>query len=85
MSEDKNGAVAPGKENPLNQFKNPFGADYELVIENIFNIPSPHMDPANMLVLQQRIINFSKKRTSSRKISPIGPKVGVLKVATLVV
>ncbi len=56
MSEDKNGAVAPGKENPLNQFKNPFGADYELVIENIFNIPSPHMDPANMLVLQQRII-----------------------------
>ena len=32
MSEDKNGAVAPGKENPLKQFKNPFCADYELVI-----------------------------------------------------
>ncbi|WP_304976428.1 asparaginase domain-containing protein, partial [uncultured Ligilactobacillus sp.] len=39
MSEDENGAVAPGKENPLNQFKNPFSSDHELVIENIFNIP----------------------------------------------
>lgn len=56
MSEDETGAVAPGAENPLNQFKNPFDREYELLIENIFNIPSPHMDPKNMLRLRQRIM-----------------------------
>ena len=57
MSEDETGAVAPGAENPLNQFKNPFDREYELLIENIFNIPSPHMDPKNMLRLRQRIMD----------------------------
>lgn len=56
MSEDENGAVAPGKENPLNQFSNFFEGKYELQVENIFNVPSPHMDPTRMLQLQQRII-----------------------------
>lgn len=61
MSEDENGAVAPGAENPLNQFKNPFGSEYELLIENIFNIPSPHMGPAEMLQLKKRIMDAYEK------------------------
>lgn len=61
MSEDENGAVAPGTENPLNHFKNPFGSEYELLIENIFNIPSPHMDPARMLQLKERIMEAHEK------------------------
>lgn len=56
MSEDEHGAVAPGSENPLNQFVNPFTTDLKLITENIFNLPSPHMGPQQMLQLQKRIM-----------------------------
>lgn len=56
MSEDDNGAVSPNASNPLNQFNNPFNQQLELVTEDIFNIPSPHVGPTEMLALEQRIL-----------------------------
>lgn len=55
MSEDENGAVAPGAENPLNKFSEAFTDQLDLVVENPFNLPSPHMSPKEMLSLAQRI------------------------------
>lgn len=56
MSEDEHGSVAPGAENPLNQFANPYAKDLKLITENIFNLPSPHIGPNEMLIIQQRIM-----------------------------
>ncbi len=61
MSEDDNGAVSPNASNPLNQFNNPFDQQLELVTEDIFNIPSPHVGPTEMLALEQRILRLMMK------------------------
>lgn len=55
MNEDASGNVAPNELNPMN------GVDFkldevELVVEDIFNIPSPHVSLQNMLQLKTRII-----------------------------
>lgn len=55
MSEDEHGAVAPEAENPLNKFSEAFTDQLDLVVENPFNLPSPHMSPKEMLSLAQRI------------------------------
>ncbi|KRN88419.1 asparaginase [Ligilactobacillus ceti] len=60
MSEDESGAVAPGSENPLNKFTNPFADNLELITEDIFNVPSPHIGANEMLILQKRILAAEK-------------------------
>ncbi|GGE56047.1 asparaginase [Priestia taiwanensis] len=55
MEEDKNtGAVKPKKQNPLLQFT-PELSDVELVVEDVFQLPSPHMTQKEMSTLQQII------------------------------
>ncbi|MHC9532296.1 asparaginase [Dellaglioa sp. BT-FLS60] len=57
MSENQEtGAVAPGAENPLNQVANPFSDRFDLITENVFNLPSPHIGPKEMLIIQKRIM-----------------------------
>lgn len=56
MSEDQNGAVSPDSSNPLNQFANPFAGKLNLITEDIFNYPSPHIGPKQMLLLEKRIL-----------------------------
>lgn len=53
MSEDQNGAVSPDSSNPLNQFANPFAGKLNLITEDIFNYPSPHIGPKQMLLLEK--------------------------------
>lgn len=56
MSEGENGAIVPGKQNPLNSFTNPFIGKINLDIRNPFNLPSPHVRPVEMLQLKNEII-----------------------------
>ncbi|MDN6576262.1 MAG: asparaginase domain-containing protein, partial [Lactiplantibacillus plantarum] len=55
MSADESGNVTPGDENPLDNYQSSFGTDIELETEDVFNVPSPHITPARMLQLKQRI------------------------------
>lgn len=56
MSEDQTtGKVAPNSENPLLNQGHLFEKDAHLIVEDIFQLPSPHMTPKEMLILKQRI------------------------------
>ena len=56
MSENDAGAIMPNENNPLNQFKLAADVPLNLQTEEIFNLPSPHITPKEMLQLQQRIL-----------------------------
>ena len=47
--------VAPGASNPLLSAPITVPVDVELVVEDIFNLPSPHITPQEMLQLKERI------------------------------
>lgn len=56
MHEDTDtGKVTTDQMNPLLNFQSPFEEEIELVIEDFFNIPSPHITPVHMLALKERI------------------------------
>lgn len=56
MKEDTlTGGVSPDVSNPLMDAPIHIDDDVELIVEDIFNIPSPHMTPKEMLKLKQRI------------------------------
>ncbi|MFD1421145.1 asparaginase [Lactiplantibacillus songbeiensis] len=55
MSADEAGNMAPGAQNPLDDYNYPFADEIELTTEDIFNLPSPHITPVQMLALKQRI------------------------------
>ncbi|KRM55517.1 asparaginase [Lacticaseibacillus sharpeae] len=55
MTADESGAVAPSTTNPLLAAGMHLDSDIELEVEEIFNLPSPHVTPAKMLVLAKRI------------------------------
>ncbi|MFC6294997.1 asparaginase [Lactiplantibacillus daoliensis] len=55
MSADAAGNMAPGAQNPLDSYENPFSGEVQLETEDVFNLPSPHITPARMLELKQRI------------------------------
>ncbi|WP_288308437.1 asparaginase [uncultured Enterococcus sp.] len=56
MKEDTlTGGVSPDVSNPLMDAPIHIDDDVELIVEDIFNIPSPHMTPKEMLQLKQRI------------------------------
>jgi L-asparaginase len=55
MSKEADGNVAPNASNPLLNQEKLLEGKVHLVVESIFNIPSPHMTLARMLQLKQRI------------------------------
>lgn len=56
MSEDQTtGKVAPNSENPLLTQGHLFEKEAHLIVEDIFQRPSPHMTPTEMLQLKNRI------------------------------
>ncbi|QBO37521.1 asparaginase [Periweissella cryptocerci] len=55
MHEEANGDVAQGAENPLMSAALSTAEDVELIVEDIFNLPSPHVTPEHMLQLKDRI------------------------------
>ncbi|MFD1317069.1 asparaginase [Loigolactobacillus zhaoyuanensis] len=56
MSENESGGLTPGAANPLMAFNQLFKGKYELEVEELFNLPSPHMTPREMLQLKNRIM-----------------------------
>jgi L-asparaginase len=55
MEEDKDtGSVKPSGENPLLKFI-PSSDEVNLLVEDVFHLPSPHMTPKEMLMLQKLI------------------------------
>lgn len=55
MSEDESGKIKPNVQNPLAAITVNNDDDVQLVTEEIFNLPSPHMTPERMLELSLRI------------------------------
>ena len=60
MKEDAvTGGVSPDVANPLMDATISIPTDVELVVEDIFNLPSPHITPRHMLKIKERI-QFAK-------------------------
>lgn len=55
MSKVAGGSVAPNEKNPLMEQEALFSGKVHLVVEDIFNIPSPHMTLERMFQLKERI------------------------------
>lgn len=56
MAEDsQTGGVASNGLNPLLNYSAAANGEYELLVEDIFNLPSPHITPLEMLQLKTRI------------------------------
>lgn len=55
MSEDATGKIKPNAQNPLAELPLDSQGQIQLVTEEIFNLPSPHIIPAHMLQLSQRL------------------------------
>ncbi|KRM93245.1 Asparaginase [Lentilactobacillus senioris DSM 24302 = JCM 17472] len=55
MSQDENGEVTPNSANPIASATGPLNDDIELINEEVFNLPSPHITPKHMLKIKQRI------------------------------
>lgn len=55
MSEDATGKIKPNAQNPLAELPLDSQGQIQLVTEEIFNLPSPHITPAHMLQLSQRL------------------------------
>ncbi len=61
MSENRNGGVAPTPHNPLDEAPDFFHGQIDLRTEDVFNLPSPHIGPKEMLKIQQRILQAVKQ------------------------
>lgn len=55
MSEDTSGSVKPGTNNPLKEGTGLLSKLANLVVEEPFNLPSPHITPKEMMQLKQLI------------------------------
>lgn len=62
MSEDEEtGAVKPGETNPISEKTKELYQLADLIIEEPFHLPSPHITPKEMLILKEIIISKSKE------------------------
>lgn len=61
MSEDTSGSVKPGINNPLREGTDLLSNLATLVVEEPFNLPSPHITPKEMMVLKQIIAKYEQK------------------------
>ncbi|WP_132008883.1 asparaginase [Mesobacillus foraminis] len=55
MSEDTSGAVKPGAKNPLTEEAQILSGLANLIVEEPFNLPSPHITPKEMMTLKHII------------------------------
>lgn len=55
MTQEEDGAVGLSTHHPLNQTRNIVPKDIDMTVEEIFNLPSPHITPKEMLVIKNRI------------------------------
>ncbi|MCD8506497.1 MAG: asparaginase [Alkalibacterium thalassium] len=62
MSTDqRTGAVKPSEEHPLHQYSHLFEENLDINEEDIFQLPSPHVTPHDMLILQKRLIQAAEE------------------------
>ncbi|MFD1466428.1 asparaginase [Lapidilactobacillus mulanensis] len=61
MSADQTGNILPNEHNPLLDATGEFSGKLQLITEEIFNLPSPHMIPERMLELGNRILKAEKE------------------------
>lgn len=55
MSQNEKGEVVPNAENPIAKEATILNGQVNLVTDEMFNLPSPHVTPAVMLQIKQRI------------------------------
>lgn len=55
MSQNDKGEVVPNAQNPIAQQETILAGRVELFTDEMFNLPSPHMTPVQMLQIKQRI------------------------------
>lgn len=56
MSTDqRTGAVKPSDEHPLHKYSHLFEENLQIIEEDIFQLPSPHVTPKDMLKIQKRL------------------------------
>ncbi|MDZ5471178.1 asparaginase (plasmid) [Bacillus sp. 31A1R] len=66
MSEDAStGAVQPGDKNPLTEVTKNLTEMADILIEEPFHLPSPHITPAEMLTLKKIIDQYAKQELIS--------------------
>jgi len=63
MSEDTSGSVKPGTNNPLKDGTDLLSKLANLVVEEPFNLPSPHITPKEMMQLKQLIEQYEQRGT----------------------
>lgn len=55
MTQEKDGAVSLSSHHPLQETMDLLPQNIEVVVEETFNLPSPHITPKEMLVLKNRV------------------------------
>lgn len=55
MSQNEKGEVVPNSENPIAQQETIMEGRVELITDELFNLPSPHVTPVEMLKIKERI------------------------------
>lgn len=62
MSTDqRTGAVKPSGEHPLHKYSQLFEENLKIVEEDIFQLPSPHVTPHHMFLLQKRLLKAAEE------------------------
>lgn len=61
MSEDRSGSVKPGLSNPLREGTALLSKIANLIVEEPFNLPSPHITPVEMMKLKHILDSYEKK------------------------
>lgn len=56
MSQNEKGEVVPNDENPIAEQQVILQGQIKLITDELFNLPSPHVTPAVMLKIKQRIM-----------------------------
>ncbi|SEM85839.1 L-asparaginase [Mesobacillus persicus] len=61
MSEDNSGAVKPGAKNPLTEEGQILSGLANLIVEEPFHLPSPHITLRDMMTLKQMLDHYAEK------------------------
>ncbi len=61
MTQEEGGAVGLSNHHPLTQTRNVVPKNIEVIVEELFNLPSPHITPKEMLVIRNRIVEAQKE------------------------
>lgn len=61
MSQNEKGEVVPNAQNPIAQQETIMEGRVELITDELFNLPSPHVTPVEMLKIKERINQGEKE------------------------